>query len=159
MSSARYCVTMTQHHSHIGSAAQGTHRRAKLVWQNEISLSHSTCILNSASFIALYLRLQQRKAEQIWAFYFLTSAEERENSRMHALLLFLCCSGHVGYCWESFSEGKWRTEHQSLWSIHVDEKPCCNDTSTPVLGYVTWTWKRWASDHIAYITKTHVTSF
>lgn len=41
---------------------------------------------------------------------FLTHAEERESSRMHAVLLSLCCSGHVGHGLElSVKDGDRRT--------------------------------------------------
>lgn len=41
---------------------------------------------------------------------FLTHAEERESGRMHAVLLSLCCSGHVGHGLElSVKDGDGRT--------------------------------------------------
>lgn len=39
------------------------------------------------------------------------------------------------------------------------EEPDSIDTSTPLLDCVTWACNRWAIDPVAYITKTHVTSF
>lgn len=109
MSAVRYCVTMTQHHSHIEFSAQRTHRRAKLVCHTTDSLRYCTCILNSPLSFLFIFGYNGRKQSGPEQFIF-SLVLMRERSRTHAVLLSLCCSRSVGHGLElSGKDGDRRT--------------------------------------------------
>jgi len=114
MSAVRYCVTMTQHHSYIEFAAQGTHRRAKLVCQISDSLRHCTCILNShLSFPLSLATMGESRMDLSNLFFHLCWGEGEQQNAFCSTFSVLQWA-----CWPwpgALSEGQWQKNTKVSW--------------------------------------------